>query len=312
VQRKERESLTNFIKGITFPLEATRVRESPRRHISPSTFSLFLHHFLPSVFPSFTTLYLYYHQPLDPLFVGLRSVTPTIDNDGIMIRATLTLIFVAFCAGQVRGQNCHLREMDLCAASLLVFTQGPQGVGTTEKDLDRQCSFIKETDTCIRNFTKNCMTEQQQQLANFMFDGTSKLQKDYCTPGSALRKGYLKHSACLNIVQKEQKPCIKDLQVSFEEVTSAKWNMRTGLACCAYRRVRTCTENLMKEKCGEGAIDFFTDLSQAMLGRLPELMCDEFTLDSPTCKQLPPPGSAPKGSRSTSILNRLLSAYTNM
>jgi len=230
-----------------------------------------------------------------------------------MIRATLTLIFVAFCAAQVRGQNCHLREMDLCAASLLVLTQSPQGgAGTTEKDLDRQCSFIKETETCIRNFTKNCMTEDQQQLANFLFDGTTKLQKDYCTTGSALRKGYLKHSGCLNAVQKEQKPCIKDLQVAFEEVTSAKWDMRMGLACCAYRRVRACTEKIMQEKCEEGAIDFFTDLGQAMLGRLPELMCDEFTAESATCKQLPPVGSAPKGGRSTSILNRLLSAYTNI
>jgi hypothetical protein len=152
----------------------------------------------------------------------------------------------------------------------------------------------------------------QQQLADFMFDGTSKLQKDYCTPGSSLRKLYLKHAPCLNTASREQKPCIKDLQVAFEAVTSAKWDKRVPLGCCAYKRVHKCMTDLIEQKCGAETVDFLKQLMQAVLSRLPDLMCDEFSLGSKTCKELPPVGSAPKGGRSTSILNRLLSAYTNI
>lgn len=37
------------------------------------------------------------------------------------------VFFFSLVANQVQAQNCHLRELDLCAASLLVFTQGPSG-----------------------------------------------------------------------------------------------------------------------------------------------------------------------------------------
>lgn len=178
--------------------------------------------------------------------------------------------------------------------------------------MDRQCTFIKEADTCVRNFTKNCLTNDQRSLTTSLFHGANKLLKEYCIPGSNLRKQYLKHAPCLNTVMKEQKPCIRDLQVAFEEVTSSKWDKRLGLACCSYRRLRDCMGKIMKDKCGEETVNFFNELLQTLLSRLPDLMCKEFTLGSATCKKLPPPGTAPKGGRSTSILNRLLSAYTNI
>lgn len=152
----------------------------------------------------------------------------------------------------------------------------------------------------------------QRQLADMMFEGTGKLQKDYCTQGSPLRKLYLKHAPCLSTVVKDQKPCIKDLQVAFEAVTAAKWDKRVPLGCCAYRRVRKCMTELIEQKCGQDTVDFLNDLIQAALSRVPDLMCDEFSLGSKACKELPAVGSAPKGGRSTSILNRLLSAYTNI
>ena len=185
-------------------------------------------------------------------------------------------------------------------------------MGTSEKDLDRQCIFIKEADVCFRNFTSNCASPMQKQLFDMMFDSSSRLQTDYCTSGSTLRKLYLKHAPCLNTVIKDQKPCIKDLQVAFEAVTTAKWDKRLPLGCCAYRRVRKCLTDLMEKKCGEDTVDFVNDMLQAALSRLPDLMCDEFTLGSKACKELPAVGSAPKGGKSTSILNRLLSAYTNI
>jgi len=229
-----------------------------------------------------------------------------------MLRFFVTLALVAVCATQVQAQNCHLRELDLCAASLLVFTQGPSGVANTDAELDRQCTFIKEADECIRNYTATCATDVQQQLTDMVFDGTAKLQKDYCTKGSQLREMYMKHSPCLRTAMRDaQKPCIKDLQVAFEAMTAAKWDKRIGLGCCAYNRVGDCLSKAVKKECGEETVSFVGNMTRAALSRLPDIVCTDFSLESATCAELPPPGSAPKGGKSTSILNRLLSAYTN-
>jgi len=229
-----------------------------------------------------------------------------------MLRFALTLAFVALCTTQVRAQNCHLRELDLCAASLLVFTQGPSATANTDAELDRQCTFIKEADDCIRNYTATCATDLQQQLANLVFDGASKIQTDYCTQGSQLREMYKKHSPCLRkAMNTAQKPCVKDLQVAFEAMNAAPWNKRTGIGCCAFNRVGTCMSTAVNKECGEETVSFVRNMTSALLSRLPDLMCGEFGPESKICTELPPPGSEPKGGKSTSILNRLLSAYTN-
>ena len=185
-------------------------------------------------------------------------------------------------------------------------------MAATDKDIDRQCTSFKEAGSCLKNFTRKCLTTTQKQLANSLSDGAQKLQKEFCTPGSAFRQSYLKHAPCLNTALKEQKPCIKDLQVSFEKVTEAKWDKRIPLGCCAYRRTRDCIVKLIEQKCGQETVKFVNDFLRAALSRLPELACQKYSLSSATCKELPPFGTAPKGGRSTSVLNRLLSAYTNI
>jgi len=229
-----------------------------------------------------------------------------------MIRLFVTLSFVAFCATQVQAQNCHLRELDLCAASLLVFTQGPAGVANTDAELDRQCTFIQEAGDCVKNYTSVCATDLQQQMTDMLFDGSAKFQKEYCTRGTGTRQLYMKHSPCLRkAMQAAQRPCIKDLQVAFEAMTAAKSDKRLGIGCCGFNRVGNCLSTAITKECGEETIAFGRNLTQAVMGRLPDLLCSEFPLESPTCAALPPPGSPPKGGKTTSILNRLLSAYTN-
>lgn len=122
----------------------------------------------------------------------------------------------------------------------------------------------------------------------------------------------MKHSPCLRTAMRDaQKPCVKDLQVAFEAMTAAPWNKRIGLGCCAYNRIGTCLSTAVEKECGEETISFVRNMTQAALSRLPSIVCSDFTVDSKECAELPPPGSAPKGGKSTSILNRLLSAYTN-
>ncbi|KAI1278477.1 hypothetical protein HDE_14387 [Halotydeus destructor] len=228
--------------------------------------------------------------------------------------------FVAFailCVAKVSHaqSTCHLRELDLCAATLIVFAQSPTGAALGDDDLDKQCTYIREAETCLRNYTSRCATPLQKDMLGFLTDGSLKLMDQFCTRGSKLRTSYLKHAGCLNQVTRNgaTKPCIKDLQAAFEEITTAKFDKRIPTGCCAFRKMSKCTEALVSEKCGKDSVDFMKQLMRMALSRMPDIVCQDYAAESQTCKQLlPPPGAAPKQGRSTSVLSRLFSAYTGM
>lgn len=101
-------------------------------------------------------------------------------------------VLLSFChaaAYQVNGEacNCHLRELDLCAATLLLFNQNPSGVATTDAEVDKQCGFLKESQDCFRNFTTRCATPLQRELIGFVAEGSQELFKQFCTKGTEVR-----------------------------------------------------------------------------------------------------------------------------
>lgn len=216
----------------------------------------------------------------------------------------------------VQAQSCHLRELDLCAASLLVLTQAPSGLAINEPEINKQCVHLREADTCLRNYTRRCMTPIQRELVTFSANSTLQLMNDYCSRGSALRTNYLKHAQCINQVQKkEQKNCIKDLQASLELLTANgdENTKRLQLACCTYRKFEACLGSQLEKKCGKETLNFVGTIMRRATSRLPEVVCRHYKPDGQECKALlPKPGITPKGSKSNSILSRLFSAYTGL
>lgn len=243
---------------------------------------------------------------------------------------------------QVSGQSCHLRELDLCAASLLVFVQAPNGLATSDHELNGQCKHIGEAQSCFNNYTRRCTTSVQRQLISFVANETVQLGHEYCTRGSGLRQTYLKHAQCLAQVQKSgQKACIRDLQVALDllatpTATISKFaanqttttnelqqttafatggDAKVRLACCAYRRFESCLADQIDKRCGRDATDFIRQVARRASSRLPELLCHQFKPGGRECKQvLPRPGqpAAPKAAKSSSIVSRLLAAYSGL
>lgn len=243
-----------------------------------------------------------------------------------------------------------MRELDLCAATLVVFTQSPSGLAVTENDLNKQCGYLKEADNCLKNFIRRCTTPIQRQMVSFMGEGSNDLLDDYCKPGTELRKAYLKHATCLNGAQKtHQKTCIKDLQVALEVMTSVNadnWQKRIPIGCCSYKRFEKCIGDQVEKKCGKEALEFISLVLKRAFSRMPDMVCRNYKPEQGECaKVLPALGSTPKGkyidtllvmtpseqfraftnqpfkshiypisqgSKSSSVVSRLLSAYTNV
>lgn len=214
------------------------------------------------------------------------------------------------------AQSCHMRELDLCAATLIVFTQSPAGLAVNDHDLNRQCGYLKEADNCIKNYTRRCATPVQRQMVSFMGEGPMDLLEEYCKPGTEIRKAYLKHATCLNGAQKShQKVCIKDLQIAFESLTSTGDNLqkRLPLGCCTFKRFENCIGSQVEKKCGKEALNFINLVLKRAFSRMPDMLCRNYKPDGRECKAvLPQPGTQPKGAKSNSAISRLFSAYTGV
>lgn len=128
-------------------------------------------------------------------------------------------------------ESCHLRELDLCLASVAVFTQNSNSHPVTNNEINRQCKILNETESCLTNFTSRCMTEQQAQLFKLFGDGGLDTIRELCKPQSKIRDSYLKHGDCVNGQQKGQRVCMRDFQVSLEKAVDIEWQDRLKLGC---------------------------------------------------------------------------------
>ncbi|UYV71560.1 hypothetical protein LAZ67_8003688 [Cordylochernes scorpioides] len=209
-----------------------------------------------------------------------------------------------------RTQSCHLRELDLCAATLLLFNQSPTGVATSESDLNRQCSYIHEAHECFRNFTTRCLTPLQREVLNFVSEGSEKLLEEYCTPGTEIRANYLQHAPCLQDAHSQQRPCMTDLQAATEVIGNADFDKRIPITCCAYQRYMQCARTTVEEHCGGEAVEFMQLLLKMAASSLPNIICSGYSSSNTECTTLlPAAGAEPEGSKSESVLSRLFAAY---
>jgi len=226
----------------------------------------------------------------------------------------IVCLVLAICGtGYVYAQSCHLRELDLCAATLVVFVQNPNGLAQTEKDVDKMCTHIQEAQSCLKNYTKRCTTKLQQELINFVSVGGQTLYDDFCTQGTPLRTNYLKNAKCLNDAQKDQRKCMKELQSKIDVLTSVDWDKRIPVLCCLLRRLDGCIRTSTGAKCGQEAVDFGDQLMARIAGRIPNIVCSKFPPDGKDCKALlDTPLPKKQGKQPSSILQRLLSAYAGL
>lgn len=128
-------------------------------------------------------------------------------------------------------ESCHLRELDLCLASVAVFTQNSNAHPVTNGEINRQCKILMETETCLNNFTSRCMTEQQAKFVTIVADGGLDTIRELCKPHSKLRDTYLKNGDCVNQQNKGQRVCMRDFQASLEKAVDIEWQDRIKLGC---------------------------------------------------------------------------------
>lgn len=150
------------------------------------------------------------------------------------IAIALACVFAAAISQVNAAQDpCHMRELDLCMASAVVFIQQPQGVKVNEAEIERQCALFKETEKCIDDYDDKCMTKSQEALIEFMSGGMLQYIQEYCKKGSPGRARYLKHGDCVNKQRKNTNKCLVDFQAAVEKSTQddTHWKDRPKVLC---------------------------------------------------------------------------------
>jgi len=213
----------------------------------------------------------------------------------------------------VRAQSsCHLRELDLCLASGLA---SGQNLPTTVAEINKQCNGMKEMNECIGNYSRRCSTKSMREfMRSLTSQGDVKSwYSEFCTKDdSGEREKYLRHAVCLNNAQKESRSCIRDLTVALDKAINADIESRITEMCCAVRRMRKCSSDIVEGKCGKEGLKYMGQMLQSIAGtRIPEIACRDFDPTSQRCTSiLPPPGTKAGNTRSNSVLSRLLNTYS--
>jgi len=224
----------------------------------------------------------------------------------------LGIAFVAL-AVVVRAQSsCHLRELDLCLASGLA---SGQNLPTTVAEINKQCNGMKEMNECIGNYTRRCSTKSMREFFRSITSqgDTKSWYNDFCTKdNSEEREKFLKHSVCLNTAQKEARSCIRDLTVALDKAINSDIETRIPEMCCAVRRMRKCSSDIIEGKCGKEGLKYSNQMVTSVAGtRIPEIACRDFDPTSQKCVSiLPAPGTKPGNTKSNSVLSRLLNTYS--
>lgn len=221
---------------------------------------------------------------------------------GFVFNGVLTLFAVVW---SVRCDSCHLRELDLCSASVA----GMKGVPVNEEEVDKFCGYANEAFECFTSYTDKCMTPLQKELVAYaMGDGHKATADKFCTHGNDLRTNYLKQAPCLAKAHTAGKSCAVDGQVALEKIEEAAFQDKVTVACCAYARFKKCTEDTVQKTCGEEAVQYGKQMVHMLTSNLVDVVCQGFETNPRCSTLLPPPGTQPKNN-GKSLISKMIGTY---
>lgn len=205
------------------------------------------------------------------------------------------------------GEKCHLRELDLCAATAVSINKVP----VTEAEVERCCGVGIEAMQCVTTFLERCATPLQREVINFVIEGPMRTVEKFCTKGDELRSQYLQRAPCLAKAQPNAKKCFQDVRTGLERMAEVNVEDRITTACCIYSRYKKCATDVFTSQCGESIVEFGEAVAKMAIGSTVNVICQDFD-KNPACDSLlPPPGTKATG-KSKSVVARLFSVYATM
>ena len=188
--------------------------------------------------------------------------------------------------------DCSPRQMTSCTDPLTLLTEKPDlGLGSSLEELQSMCPKLMDGLTCINTFTVRCLNTDQRTYFNILYAGIIQVIEDMCRPGP-YQTDYLRHSACMTLVQPEYQQCSVEYQTKLRAVQhqhradSQTSEQDVAVLCCSFQSYLACSQGVVNKTCGRETAVFTAQFLDRMAAPLAQGHCHTFTPGSLKCLDL--------------------------
>ncbi|XP_062554837.1 uncharacterized protein LOC134219949 [Armigeres subalbatus] len=226
----------------------------------------------------------------------------------IIIRARLvSFISVPVNLAKIRAENCGQEELATCARPFQVLQSSTDlSIATKKEELDKICPDLTRGLHCIRSYTRRCMTLEQRNRFNKLYNGTHQFVRDLCREGP-YQSEFLTHAPCLQRVRPDYEVCGRKYHNTVSVITQqqqhhqarherhhqqqqqqqqqqpnhhttagrdAEADVRT--VCCSFIEYLDCSESVAKKTCGWETAKFTRGFLDKMSSNLINMYCEDY------------------------------------
>ncbi|XP_058466153.1 uncharacterized protein LOC131439305 isoform X2 [Malaya genurostris] len=203
---------------------------------------------------------------------------------------------------KIRAENCGQEELARCARPFQVLQSSTDlSIATKKEELDKICPDLNTGLQCIRSYTRRCMTLEQRDRFNKLYNGTHQFVRDLCKEGP-YQNEFLSHAPCLQRVKPDYEVCGRKYHNTVSVITqqqqqqhhqgrherhhqqqpnihttagrNAEDDVRT--VCCSFIEYLDCSESAAKKTCGTDTARFTRGFLDKMSSTLIKMYCEDY------------------------------------
>lgn len=241
----------------------------------------------------------------------------------------LITVFITVNLAKIRAENCGQEELATCARPFQVLQSSTDlSIATKKEELDKICPDLTRGLHCIRSYTRRCMTLEQRNRFNKLYNGTHQFVRDLCREGP-YQNEFLTHAPCLQRVRPDYEVCGRKYHNTVSVITQhqqqqqqhhqarherhhqqqpnhhtaagrdAEADVRT--VCCSFIEYLDCSESVAKKTCGWETAKFTRGFLDKMSSNLINMYCEDY-YNSNKCPSTQSAGISVKPSSIASFL----------
>ncbi|XP_055534677.1 uncharacterized protein LOC129724083 [Wyeomyia smithii] len=214
----------------------------------------------------------------------------------------LVTVFITVTVAKIKAENCGQEELSRCARPFQVLQSSTDlSIATKKEELDKICPDLNSGLLCIRSYTRRCMTLEQRDRFNKLYNGTHQFVKDLCREGP-YQNEFLSHAPCLQRVKPDYEVCGRRYHNTVSVITqqqqqhhhqgrherhhqqqpnhhtaagrNAEDDVRT--VCCSFIEYLDCSESAAKKTCGSNTASFTRGFLDKMSSTLIKMYCEDY------------------------------------
>ncbi|XP_058830953.1 uncharacterized protein LOC131689705 [Topomyia yanbarensis] len=216
----------------------------------------------------------------------------------------LVTVFITVNLAKIRAENCGQEELARCARPFQVLQSSTDlSIATKKEELDKICPDLNTGLQCIRSYTRRCMTMEQRDRFNKLYNGTHQFVRDLCKEGP-YQNEFLSHAPCLQRVKPDYEVCGRKYHNTVSVITQQQQQHQNHQArqerhhqqqqsnyhttagrdaeddvrtvCCSFIEYLDCSESAAKKTCGSDTARFTRGFLDKMSSTLIKMYCEDY------------------------------------